>query len=220
MSIVATEIFHGKVKGTSSGEYYVYLWKHKDGEVYYVGSGKGTRATDTVARNTDFKKEYENGDSVVYYLVRDVSMSCARLVEHYVSYRLSLGGVALTNKDYNVAYMDKEQITVAKVLTQKSFCKEIDNRLSQITKIGKISKGKSEAKPPRIIIKEAMINRGVSQQKLANKIGLSSQQGLLSMINAKKGMRADNFARIMNALGYDVIAVSRATGDEITLTPQ
>lgn len=64
------------------------------------------------------------------------------------------------------------------------------------------------------IVRQVMDGIGMSQKKLASKIGLKSQQSIFNMLNAKQGMRIDNFVKIMNVLGYDVLVQNRVT-DEI-----
>ena len=64
------------------------------------------------------------------------------------------------------------------------------------------------------IVRQVMDNVGMSQKKLATKMGLKSQQGMRNLLLAKCGMRIDNFVKIMNILGYDVIVRNRVT-DEI-----
>lgn len=55
---------------------------------------------------------------------------------------------------------------------------------------------------------------GVSQKKLAEKMGLKTQQAVFNMLNAKNGMRVDNFVRMMNVLGYDVVVRNKVTDEE------
>jgi transcriptional regulator with XRE-family HTH domain len=65
-----------------------------------------------------------------------------------------------------------------------------------------------------VIAKDALTASGVSQAKLAAKMGLKSQQALFSMLNAKNGMRVDNFVKIMDTLGYDVVIRNKVTDEE------
>ena len=58
---------------------------------------------------------------------------------------------------------------------------------------------------------------GISQKRLAEKMGLKSQQAVYNMLNAKNGMRIDNFVRMMEVLGYDVIIRNRVTDEEIEI---
>lgn len=64
------------------------------------------------------------------------------------------------------------------------------------------------------IVRQIMDSVGVSQKKLADKIGLKTQQSVFNILNAKQGMRIDNFVKIMNVLGYDVIVKNRVTDEE------
>ena len=58
---------------------------------------------------------------------------------------------------------------------------------------------------------------GISQKKLAEKMGLNSQQAVYNMLNAKNGMRVDNFVKMMAVLGYDVIVRNRVNDEEIQI---
>ena len=58
---------------------------------------------------------------------------------------------------------------------------------------------------------------GISQKKLAVKMGLNSQQAVYNMLNAKNGMRVDNFVKMMAVLGYDVIVRNRVNDEEIEI---
>lgn len=58
---------------------------------------------------------------------------------------------------------------------------------------------------------------GISQKKLAEKMGLKSQQAVYNMLNAKNGMRVDNFVKMMAVLGYDVIVRNRVNDEEIEI---
>ena len=66
------------------------------------------------------------------------------------------------------------------------------------------------------IVRQVMDSVGMSQKKLATKIGLKTQQSVFNILNAKQGMRIDNFVKMMNVLGYDVMVKNRVT-DEITM---
>ena len=66
------------------------------------------------------------------------------------------------------------------------------------------------------IAQKALNEAGISQKKLATKIGAKSQQAVFNMFQAKLGMRVDNFIKIMNALGYDVMVKNRVT-DEVEI---
>jgi len=57
----------------------------------------------------------------------------------------------------------------------------------------------------------------LSQARVAEKIGLKNAQGYQNIIGAKKGMRSDNFIKLANTLGYDVIIRNRVTDAEIEI---
>ena len=61
---------------------------------------------------------------------------------------------------------------------------------------------------------------GISQKKLAEKMGLKTQQAVFNMLNAKNGMRVDNFVRMMNVLGYDVVVRNKVTDEETLVSPE
>lgn len=65
------------------------------------------------------------------------------------------------------------------------------------------------------IAKEIMKASGVSQKKLADKMGLKAQQAVFNLLNAKNGMRTDSFVKMMNALGYDVIVRNQVNDTEM-----
>ena len=67
------------------------------------------------------------------------------------------------------------------------------------------------------IVRHGMESLGVSQKQLATKIGLKTQQSVFNILNAKQGMRIDNFVKMMNVLGYDVMVKHRVTDQEITV---
>ena len=58
---------------------------------------------------------------------------------------------------------------------------------------------------------------GLSQKKLAEKMELKSPQAAFNMLNAKNGMRADNFVKMMNILGYDVVIRNKVNDEEIEI---
>lgn len=58
---------------------------------------------------------------------------------------------------------------------------------------------------------------GISQRRLAEKMGLKSQQAVYNMLNAKNGMRVDNFVKMMAVLGYDVVIRNRVNDEEIEI---
>lgn len=64
------------------------------------------------------------------------------------------------------------------------------------------------------IARETLVAAGISQKKLADKMGLKSQQAVFNMLNAKNGMRVDNFVKIMDTLGFEVIVRNKVTDAE------
>lgn len=79
-------------------EYYVYLWKHLDGDIFYVGSGKNNRWL-THLRKDSFMKEIDKGDAVVYKVVSGLNKSSSLLYERYISGSLCKAGYVLANRD-------------------------------------------------------------------------------------------------------------------------
>lgn len=70
------------------------------------------------------------------------------------------------------------------------------------------------------IARDVWAASGVSQKKLAEKMGLKTQQGVFNLFKAKNGMRVDNFVRMMNLLGYDVVVRNKVTDEEIFVSPE
>lgn len=90
----------------NEGEYYVYLWKHIHGDVFYVGSGKGKRCTNK-DRCNEFLKHIDKGDAVVYIVADGINLHTSRFYERYISGCLSDIGQPLTNNDNNVTVTGK-----------------------------------------------------------------------------------------------------------------
>lgn len=65
------------------------------------------------------------------------------------------------------------------------------------------------------IARDVLDATGISQKKLAEKMGLKTQQAVFNLLKAKNGMRVDNFVKMMNLLGYDVVVRNRVTDEEI-----
>lgn len=55
------------------------------------------------------------------------------------------------------------------------------------------------------IVKKAMKADGITQKELAQALNLSSQQSMGNMLTRKNGMRIDNFIKIMEKMGYEVV---------------
>lgn len=115
------------------GEHYVYLWKHIDGDIFYVGSGKKKRWTSKNGRNMRFFKEIDKGDAVVYKILQNASYEEARFYEKYLSIIIGLSGVKLTNKDNNIDIMGREKalLWVEEKIEQKDngLTKRVENAL-------------------------------------------------------------------------------------------
>jgi len=65
------------------------------------------------------------------------------------------------------------------------------------------------------IAREVLDASGISQKKLAEKMGLKTQQAVFNLLKAKNGMRTDNFVKMMNLLGYDVVVRNKVTDEEV-----
>ena len=55
------------------------------------------------------------------------------------------------------------------------------------------------------IIKTAMAADGITQKELAEALGWSSQQSVGNMLSRKNSMRLDNFVKMLNEMGYEVL---------------
>ena len=55
------------------------------------------------------------------------------------------------------------------------------------------------------IIKTAMAADGITQKELAEALGWSSQQSVGNMLTRKNSMRLDNFVKMLNEMGYEVV---------------
>lgn len=70
------------------------------------------------------------------------------------------------------------------------------------------------------IAREVLDASGISQKKLAEKMGLKTQQAVFNLLKAKNGMRTDNFVKMMNLLGYDVVVRNRVTDEEVFVSAE
>lgn len=69
------------------------------------------------------------------------------------------------------------------------------------------------------IIKEALKVRGYTQVYLAEKAGYASQSGIGQIISAQKGMRIDNFIKLLEAMDFEVVVRSKTkSGEEWRVT--
>lgn len=66
-------------------------------------------------------------------------------------------------------------------------------------------------------VEGVMVDLGISQKKMADKMGLRVQQAVYNMLSAKNGMRTDNFIKAMDVLGYDVVIRNRVTDEEVQI---
>lgn len=55
------------------------------------------------------------------------------------------------------------------------------------------------------IVKKAMKADGITQKELAIALDLSSQQSIGNMLARRNGMRIDNFVRMMDKMGYEIV---------------
>lgn len=55
------------------------------------------------------------------------------------------------------------------------------------------------------IIKTAMAADGITQKELADALGWNSQQSVGNMLSRKNSMRLDNFVKMLNEMGYEVV---------------
>ena len=58
------------------------------------------------------------------------------------------------------------------------------------------------------IIKEALKSRNITQKMLAEQAGYKRQSSYTSLMSGKS-MRVDNFVKLLDALGYDLIVKDR-----------
>lgn len=70
------------------------------------------------------------------------------------------------------------------------------------------------------IAREVLDASGISQKKLAEKMGLKTQQAVFNLLKAKNGMRTDNFVKMMNLLGYDVVVRNKVTDEEVFVSAE
>lgn len=70
------------------------------------------------------------------------------------------------------------------------------------------------------IAREVLDAAGISQKKLAEKMGLKTQQAVFNLLKAKNGMRVDNFVKMMNLLGYDVVVRNKVTDEEVFVSAE
>lgn len=118
------------------GDCYVYLWRHINGDPFYVGSGRKDRWTQK-NRNDRFLREIDKGDAVVYKVVTGINRPLAYLYEKYISCSLSLGEFDLCNSDNIINDKSKERDFKDWMYSEKSEleserCKKIEEAVSNI----------------------------------------------------------------------------------------
>ena len=74
-----------------------------------------------------------------------------------------------------------------------------------------------EKKTASQAIEDIRIETGMTQAKLAEKIGLNSAQAVQSMLYRNRNTRINNIVSLADALGYDVILRNRVTDKEILI---
>ena len=110
-------------------------------------------------------------------------------------------------------------LTAEKIKKTQNSKKGVDNK-NIVCYIVVINRGKGEITMKKTALQAANEIResiGISQKKLAEKMELKSQQAVFNMLNAKNGMRVDNFVKMMEIMGYDVVVRNKVTDEEIEI---
>lgn len=55
------------------------------------------------------------------------------------------------------------------------------------------------------VVQKIMESDGVTQKKLAEALGFNAPQYVSNMLYRKNGMRVDNLAKMLNAMGYTLV---------------
>ena len=55
------------------------------------------------------------------------------------------------------------------------------------------------------LLRTAMHERGVTQSRLAEACGLSSQSAVCNFLQRQHGMRIDTLLTLLNAMGYEIV---------------
>ena len=79
---------------------YVYVWLDETGKPFYVGSGRGNRASSTSNRNEAFKAKLNKGCSVLF-LAEGLHRLGGNSFEYHLVQRLRDMGFNLVNVGYN-----------------------------------------------------------------------------------------------------------------------
>ena len=64
------------------------------------------------------------------------------------------------------------------------------------------------------IIRAAMAAGNITQKELAEELGMAGQQSIGNMLSRKNSMRLDNFVKMLNAMGYDVVVKKKLGASE------
>lgn len=75
-------------------------------------------------------------------------------------------------------------------------------------------------KTAAVIARETVDASPISQKKIAEKMGVKSQQAVFNMLKAKNGMRIDNFVKMMDVLGFEVVVRNKVTDEEQILVAE
>lgn len=112
-----------------------------------------------------------------------------------------------------------KRLTTEKIKKTPNNKKGVDNK-KVVCYINHKNKRKGEYQMKKTAlqaVKDIRDEVGISQKKLAEKMELKSQQAVFNMLGAKNGMRVDNFVKMMEVMGYDVIVRNRVTDEEIEI---
>lgn len=120
----------------NGGEYYVYLWKHMEGDIFYVGSGKNNRYR-SKHRNDEFLKHIDKGDGVIYIVLDGVDKNTALFYERYISGSLGLAGYDLTNGDNNISRMGEDKFNLWVMNNKSTIKNDLTRRVEEVV-LGKI----------------------------------------------------------------------------------
>ena len=101
------------------GRYYVYVWKHNYGDIFYVGSGQGERWKVINPRCNEFYNNLDRADAIVYKVVSGLNEIDARRCERYLSVNLANAGFSLANHDFNCEHIPTDFSTEVKDVAEK-----------------------------------------------------------------------------------------------------
>lgn len=132
------EKVENKAVVADEGEHYVYLWTHRWGDPFYVGSGKGGRWLDKGGRCEEFYRHLDRADAVVYLVLRGVDSKTAHLYEKYLSVSLCQAGYNLANGDNNLSRLTPEarerRIASCDKISGQELTKRVEGALLEIVR--------------------------------------------------------------------------------------